>query len=428
MASNTHVENKQRRQFRLRLAAFLVLHALIGLHLLAWYVWDWRVIGAIDMQELFRNWIEKNILTAGAVFFLFFLGTTMLWGRFFCGWLCHIGQVYDLSAVGFRKLGIKLRPFPLRFGPVVAGGILIYYFVLEAVQNRGQAGETPLVVDMGLTEPWELLPGWVNGTITLLVVLVALPLFLGPRAFCRNLCPWGVMLGAVNRWSAFKVRRTGDCTMCGACSTACPMDIDVSRDINTTLSVDRLDCTNCLQCVAACPKDALSFSPPGKTARYKQTEPFLPALQLPPLHHELFFWLMTCTVGFIYAELYGMGIFLAFCMGLLLARLSWALGPRLRGRGVVRATATGLLLLFLWGVVAKDGVAGHQYNAGLTAMADGRFDHAAAHFERSDRLFWVSPDFLLLNLNQVYLRTGQEEKRKENAARFNERQRQRGRL
>jgi len=423
------VDTRKRRQLKRRIWAFAILHLLIAIHLVAWYLLDWRAIGAIDMQELFRNFIEKNVLTAGAVFFLGLIALTLLWGRIFCGWWCHIGQAYDLIAAGYRRLGIRMHGVPLRFGTWMAAFVLIWFFLREAVLHRVAGPNPELTVAMGEVAPWELLPGWVNGTITLAVVLFLLPVMFGPRPFCRYLCPWGVVLGAANRFSRYKVRRTGDCTMCGACSPACPMDIDVSRAINTgNLSVNALQCTNCMQCVAACPTEALSFEKPGRQNREKQRHPFLEGLAYPPLGIELVFWAMVLAVGLVYSELYGIGIFLAFCFGLVLARLTLLGVARFRSGWSPRALATGLVLLLLWLGVGKDAVAKHQFRAGFEAMQAGEMRRARDHFERSDRLLWVTPDVLLLNLHRIYLVTGEDGKRERNAQRFDDRQRRRGRL
>jgi len=429
MALENGVAQKQRRQLKRRVIAFVVLHVLILAHLAAWYLLDWRLIGAIDMQELFRNAIERNIWTAGALFFLALIALTLLWGRIFCGWWCHIGQAYDLIASGYRKLRVPMGSVPLRFGWVMASVVLIWFFLREAIAHRVSGPAAALSVELGATEPWELLPGWVNGTITLGVVLFALPILLGPRTFCRSLCPWGVVLGAANRVSRYKVRRTGDCTLCGACSPACPMDIDVSREINTgDLSVSRLTCTNCMQCVAACPTDALSFSPPGQRHQQGPNPPFPPGPPFPAIGVELLFWAMVCVVGFVYSELYGIGIFLAFSLGLVLARLTWVVIARLRKQRALPILGAATLLAIVWLGVAKDGVAKYCFASGFSALRAGDPSQARDYFETSDRLFWVTPDVLLLNLNRVYGATGEVEKQRRNAERFNERQRRRGRL
>ena len=426
MAVNANQRRKEKRILKKRVIAFVVIHALIGLHLWLWYAVEWHTIGAIDMQELFRNFIEKNVLTVGALFFLFFIAIGLLWGRIFCGWICHIGLAYDLIAALYEKLKITVRPFPTRFGTLMAGFILVWYYLSEAVKNRVKGEDTEMVIDMGLTEPWELLPGWINGTIVLVLVLFIMPLLLGRRTFCRNLCPWGVLLGLTNLFSAFKVRRTGNCTMCGECSTACPMDIDVSTAINTRLNVTSVACTNCLQCVAACPTNALSFSRPGTESKKKQKLPFLEPLKPVSLFEELAFWCMTMAVGLVYAELYGIGTFLAFSLGLIVAWLCWRGLVWMWARPKRHWVAPLLAMALVWGIVAKDRLAGYHFNLGHAAFENRDVATSQYHYEMADKLFWSTPTVLLYQLYRIYKGTNQEEKRQWIYDRYEDRRRSLG--
>jgi ferredoxin len=69
-------------------------------------------------------------------------------------------------------------------------------------------------------------------------------------AWCRYLCPYGVLLGFFSRWSPVRIARSdGACTGCGVCDRVCMARLPVSRRAET-LSVE---CTGCLDCVASCP-------------------------------------------------------------------------------------------------------------------------------------------------------------------------------
>lgn len=419
-----NVAEKQERQFKLRWRLFLLLHALIAVHLIAWYGLDLKAVGAIDMQELFRHLIEKNMLTVGALFFLALIAFGLIWGRIFCGWFCHVGQVYDMLAHLSRRYGITLRSFPLRLGPWMALFLLVWYYLRESFAQRADQN---FVVDWNATAPWELLPGWVNGSLLLVLVWLVLPLVMGARTFCRNLCPWGILLGLANRFSPYKVRRVGNCTNCGACGPACPMDIDVSYRINTAFHVASAACTNCLQCVASCPTDALAFTTRAAENRKSRSLPLMPRLEHIPWPQELAFWALVLAVGLVYDELYGLGTFLAYSLALLLAWLTvqW---PAWWRRARSRALALGLVVLALWGVVAKDGLADYHWRAGQAAWARQDLQAVQAHYERADALFWQTPTLLLYRLYMVYKASGQEEKRQWIYDRYEERRKQLGKV
>ncbi|MBN2365581.1 MAG: 4Fe-4S dicluster domain-containing protein [Calditrichaeota bacterium] len=91
-------------------------------------------------------------------------------------------------------------------------------------------------------------------------VLVLLILFsvLIPFFWCRYLCPYGALLGALSWLSPFKIRRNEkSCIDCMKCSKVCPAGIHVHQK-NTIWSDE---CHACLNCVHVCPvKDTLFLS------------------------------------------------------------------------------------------------------------------------------------------------------------------------
>ncbi len=68
------------------------------------------------------------------------------------------------------------------------------------------------------------------------------------RAFCRYICPLGLMLGLANRFSFYKIKiEKNRCKECDLCVPFCPMGLEPRKEINT------LDCIKCGDCVDACP-------------------------------------------------------------------------------------------------------------------------------------------------------------------------------
>jgi NAD-dependent dihydropyrimidine dehydrogenase PreA subunit len=67
--------------------------------------------------------------------------------------------------------------------------------------------------------------------------------------WCRYLCPYGALLGALSWLSPVKITRNNTtCIDCELCSRACPSDIKV----HTATRVHSDECMSCLSCVAAC--------------------------------------------------------------------------------------------------------------------------------------------------------------------------------
>ena len=413
------------KYYKWRVGAFLFVHGFIFLHLILWYQFGWTVFGSIGMQELFRTFVQKGILNAGAFFFLILILMSFLWGRAFCGWGCHVGLLYDLLEPLYKRWLPKYT-IRLRFGPWMAAFILLFIFLRPAVLTRmQQPPDQTIVMELAQTEPWALLPGWIFGLIIMFSVIVLLPLFFGRRAFCKTLCPWGITLGLTNPISRLKIRKVSPCSFCGQCSLACPMDLDVSRLINTKLRVSNVACTGCLYCLEACSSGTISFTTKNKEFAHHQQLPkninHLEHKNDQPLGVEIGFWAITLIIGMIYGEIYGIGYFLAFSMGLMVALLSIICLRHFFKSSHLYKVGTFLCLCCLWVVILKDGTAHYHYRQGLQLFNNRKWAQSQEHLEKSDALFWSPPTELFLKLYTIYKETGQREKQESVRKRYDAR-------
>jgi ferredoxin len=134
------------------------------------------------------------------------------------------------------------------------GGVLLSGFVAAIpVLTRGllfSAGN----VQLGLAKNWGLVPpitGAVWLSLALFVGVFCLSL-LGPRFWCRHVCPSGALL-SLPSWLRLSKRQTSNrCTACGNCIAVCPFDA-IEPDFSTRM----LNCTFCQTCGGICPTGAI---------------------------------------------------------------------------------------------------------------------------------------------------------------------------
>ena len=87
-----------------RVTSFVAVHILIFIHVL-WF--QNSSLGSFDFQEFFDRFLGEGVLNAGAIMVILAFILTLVFGRFFCGWMCHFGAVQEFAWWVFSKFGIK---------------------------------------------------------------------------------------------------------------------------------------------------------------------------------------------------------------------------------------------------------------------------------------------------------------------------------
>jgi len=192
----------------------------------------------------------------------------LVFPRGFCGYLCPLGTLIDLfdSIAGRRLRRFHLQEVGgwsnLRFYLLAAvlvaavGGVLLSGFIAAIpVVTRGllfTLGQAQL----GLLKNWGMVPPmtpavWVSLVLFALVFLLC---FLGPRFWCRYVCPSGALLSLPALARRFKREVDQRCIACGKCLEVCPFDA-IEPGYGTRI----LNCTFCQTCGGVCPSDAIHF-------------------------------------------------------------------------------------------------------------------------------------------------------------------------
>src|SRR5438477_1805394 len=96
------------------------------------HIIQWRITGKtvspIEPSETMYT-LQNGFVNAGFIFFTLAILATLIFGRYVCGWGCHIVALQDFCAWLLRKFGITPKPFRSRlliYVPLVAA---LYMFV-----------------------------------------------------------------------------------------------------------------------------------------------------------------------------------------------------------------------------------------------------------------------------------------------------------
>lgn len=247
---------------------------LIGVHvLIAAHIVHWKLAGTtitpVEPSEAMQT-LELGYVNAGFVLFALLILSTLVLGRFFCGWGCHVVALQDLCGWFLRKIGIRPKPFRSRllvFVPLLAA---FYMFAWPTVLRMASGGEAPRWVAHFTTDDfWSPFPTVGIAILTFAVCGFLIVALLGNKGFCTYGCPYGGIFYYADAVAPGKIRVTDACDGCGHCTTACTSNVRVHEEVREHGMVVDSGCMKCMDCVDVCPKGALywGFGKPGVASR-----------------------------------------------------------------------------------------------------------------------------------------------------------------
>ena len=345
--------SRRRRRRALVLGGVYLIFALHYLH--------WRVAGTtlapLELSEVLRT-VHLGVVTAGFLLMLAAIGATLLFGRFFCRWGCHLLAIQDLAATLLPKLGVQPGPPRWRVLRLVPWVMLAYLFVWPLLL-RWQSGDAwpglHVLDDSGgwgswfTRDPWRNLPGPGVALVTFAVCGPVMVGTLGLRSFCRDACPYGALFGAADRVAPTRIVLTGACIQCNRCTVVCPSGLDVLAELRAGGAVRDPMCLRDLDCVAVCPTGGLRVA----RAAFDLAPTRPPEAAPPPLGQEVALGAMILALFLIFRGLYGLvpsllalGIAVLFGVGAMRAflRMRASLTSRMRPTSRTLAAAAALVL------------------------------------------------------------------------------------
>lgn len=238
--------------------------ALVAVHLAAIaHIAHWKLGGStvtpLEPSEAGQTF-ELGYVNAGFLVLALSTLATLVVGRFFCGWACHVVAYQDLCAALLAKLGLRPKPIRTRLLAWIPLLAALEMFAWPLAQRLWSGGGWPAArARFTTTELWERFPGpWIS-LLTVAVCGGLLVWLFGAKGFCSYGCPYGGVFGLVERFARGRIRVTEACEGCGHCSAVCTSNVLVHAEVARFGQVVDAGCMKCLDCVSACPKDALYF-------------------------------------------------------------------------------------------------------------------------------------------------------------------------
>lgn len=203
-----------------------------------------------SFDNTFLFFLGHEVKWASLVLFLGLIPITYIFGKVWCGWICHFGALQEFIHKNSKWNFWKTPKAQKVLFCVQIGVFVTWVLWLLIAQTSSVCKYDPFVKIFNLS---------INGMVNYIVVgiLIVLSLFVN-RPFCRAICPIGFVLGWVARIPyARRLHIKDSCVGCGKCKTKC----DKGAIIGEKLIKHRVDanaCIFCGECMSECPQKGLT--------------------------------------------------------------------------------------------------------------------------------------------------------------------------
>lgn len=207
------------------------------------------------LQYSVLNFLGHDYKWQTLVYLLGLIPITYVFGRVFCGWICHLGAVQEFLFLGSRFQLLQSAGAQRAMRALRAAALLALVGQLFLTQTNLYKKVDPFAVLFNFTSPG--LTGW------LLLALLVVASVLIHRPFCKTVCPVGLILGWVSKLPGASVLGPNhQCLGCSACHGACKINA-ITRDGKRSI-LDNQECIRCGDCLDQCRKSSLTFHRQGR--------------------------------------------------------------------------------------------------------------------------------------------------------------------
>ncbi len=194
-------------------------------------------------------------------FMLFVVGSTVLWGRVYCGRVCAFGALTQLmDPIIPRTMRFEVPVRIEKYANLIKYGILATVLVYFLITHD-------VALPVRYVEPFWMFS--LFGTTAMwagVAVLLAATLFVR-NVYCRFLCPVGAALGIISQLTTvFSIKRWSECSTCKICEKTCEWGAIRGPQIVKSECVRCDDCERLYMDQKRCPHWLILFKRKGNTA------------------------------------------------------------------------------------------------------------------------------------------------------------------
>ena len=186
--------------------------------------------------------VKGNMFIWLGLFLISLIGS-IIFGRFYCGYICPMNTVMGATGNLSKKLNWSTKSVPKvlqnKYLPWIVLVLMIGTMVLS---KKVFHQEVPIL-------------------IVLMIVSVLVTLRYEEWVFHNHICPYGALLSITGRWARFSTKVEPDlCIGCKKCETVCPSKSIRVDSITKVALIDQSTCHQCQACTMVCPKNAIHYT------------------------------------------------------------------------------------------------------------------------------------------------------------------------
>ncbi|MCJ7674679.1 MAG: 4Fe-4S binding protein, partial [Sedimentisphaerales bacterium] len=242
-----------------------------------WQLRSWPIDWFFQLDPLVAvgTVLTTHTLYRPLLWALLTVALTIIFGRFFCGWVCPFGSLHHF--VGFlgrrgKKLAHKVELNRYRKAQRVKYYVLVAFLALAAFPSAAatlQVGILDPIAVITRSFNLVLLPivdsptgfifisrrfyegGWLIFAMFLAAVLLNLAI---PRFYCRFICPLGALFGIIDRFAIWRIgKKQRECIDCKLCQRDCEGGCEPAGNIRIS------ECVLCFNCLDSCKHDVIAY-------------------------------------------------------------------------------------------------------------------------------------------------------------------------